>query len=356
MAEAIITRSTVIPEDVLNPIYPVEGRHVILATLKTDKGSIVQDYEINCTDGSTVYNYKTDMNGQVKFSCNSGSANIYVSNVFNGAQYIDFPCFWTNVSAPVGDTSRLNITLPQQRFTEFITSKIFKCIENRVVDNIILVGGGGGGGSGYNMEYSDDNYENVGGGGGGSGYMNIYNGPINLEKNNIYNIFIGSGGVGGKPRSDVSGGAGANGNSGGTTSLLNMSMSAKGGWGGHYAWKNSTPSGGAGGLGSGGSGSSGVPTNGTNSSINFAGGGGGGGGHYYSSYSNTGNGGSPYGGRGTLYSSSASISSKVAKDGTRGGGGGGGGAAFSVKAYGGYNEVEGKNGGSGLMRINLNFD
>lgn len=365
MAEAIITRSTLIPEDVLNPIYPVEGRHVILATLRTDKGSIVQDYEINCTDGSAVYNYKTDMNGQVKFSCNSGSANIYVSNVFNGVQYIDFPCFWTNVSAPVGDTSRLNINLPQQKFTEFITNKNFKVMENRTASDIILVGGGGGGGSGY---YDGDVYGF--GGGGGGGCINVYTDEAfntKFIKNNIYRFYVGSGGSGGYTRNIVSRN---NGNSGGTSYIENMNMSASGGSGGKYSvFGNYTKYGlnngyyGAGGIGELGNGGIGMWSRdsydctheasiGEDSSVNFAGGGGGGGARYTSNTSNIykTDGGKPYGGKGALFTSRINWSTYSASSGSRGGGGGGG------YCYSNNDLSSGGGGGSGLMRINLNFD
>ena len=87
MAEAIMVRSTVIPDEVLHPIYPLDGYHKILVTYRTDKGGVVQGYNISCNDGSSTYTYSTNEQGQVLFTCNSGAANIFINNNFNGVQF-----------------------------------------------------------------------------------------------------------------------------------------------------------------------------------------------------------------------------------------------------------------------------
>ena len=356
MAEAIITRQTVIPEDVLNPIYPVEGRHVIVATMKTDLGTIMQNYPISCKDGSSSYTYKTNESGQVKFSCASGAANIFINNIVDGKQYVDFKSAWKNIDAPVGGTSRVNIAISRQtEFTEFLSNSNFTVIENRSISSIIIVGGGGGGSIGKTYDYSgDSDYWWWAGGGGGGGYFNWYNNPsVQLIRNNIYQFQTGIGGA--------AGGMNTNGFTGGTSVIKNMNMSAIGGNGGTcYSGSRFTnySIGGVGGSGNGGNGgkvtrpySDKIPgNNGESSPLAFAGGGGGAGGFGYNP--GGGYGGTPYGGTGGIYSTGTGDPKRNSTDGTRGGGGGGGFAWGTVND--GYASLA-SNGGNGLMRITLKF-
>lgn len=356
MGEAFITRQTKIPEEVLNPIYPVEGRHVIVATVKTDLGTIMQNYPVSCKDGSNTYTYKTNESGQVKFSCASGAANIFINNIVDGKQYVDFKSAWKNIDAPVGGTSRVNIAINRQtEFTEFLSNSNFTVIENRNISSIIVVGGGGGGSSGITYEYSgDSDYWWWAGAGGGGGYFNWYNNPsVQLIRNNIYQFQTGIGGA--------AGGMDTNGSTGGTSVIKNMNMSAIGGGGGTcYAgsrWTNYSI-GGTGGTGNGGYGgkvsrpySDTIPgNNGESSPLAFAGGGGGAGGYGYNP--GGGYGGTPYGGTGGIYSTGKSDPKRDSTAGTRGGGGGGG---FAWGQTGDDYARLASGGGNGLMRITLKF-
>lgn len=354
MGEAIISRATAIPDEVLNPIYPVEGRHVMVVTLRDYNGAIMQDYEINCKDGTATYNYKTNESGQVKFSCNSGSANIFVNNKINGVRYFDFNQTWFNISAPVGDVSRINCNLSKSSgFADFESSGSFASIEPVIVSNLILVGGGGGGGFSWVIDDGDGGYYDTGGGGGGAGYMNFYT-KILFEKNKIYNLQIGYGGDGGKLPSNAY--QFITSKSGGTSYIVGTSYSAVGGSGGGYGSNGGQK--GIGGLGNGGNGTPNytrLPINsfyGQDSSIDFAGGGGGGGANYHVNIRSCAIGGSPYGGKGGIYGAFEGSTESAATQGSRGGGGGGAAATYTVRNYAGGLQ-NGARGGNGIMRIYL---
>lgn len=347
MAEAVLTRSTTIPEEVLNPIYPVNGYHVILVTVRTNERSIVQGYPVRCTDGLTNYDYYTNDKGQVKFSCNSGSANIFINNICNGITYIDFHPSWTNVGAPIGDVSRINIVLNNQPISELLSSCSFSTIEDRTINTVYIVGGGGGGGSGGEYDVSDGSWKGCGGGGGGAGYMNNYYNK-KFIRNNTYKFISGAGGHGGYAPVDYS--LGNNGNSGGTSYIENMNISAIGGQGGkHYIGSKLTNA--KGGLGNG---SIATPAemrdqdsnkfnNGANSPVTFAGGGGGSG--VRSRNGITTIGGTPYGGGGAMYKGGGGDRKSII--GQRGGGGGGGWGAGDVWTY----TSPGATGGAGMVRF-----
>lgn len=315
MGECIITRAAGEAEAAL-PISP--GYHTVGVTLRDPFGKIMVNWPVNCIDGSSTYNYKTNEKGQTIFMVNSGSANIFVNNYgSDGIEYIDLPTCWTNIDAPAGLSTKVNINLNNGTvFHEFIANKVFGLYYDRNISNLILVGGGGGGGSTHTSD-SDETHA----GGGGAGYMNQYN-NINLINGN-YNFIVGAGGGGGIYNSKYNWGIGF---AGGTSYIYNTSYSAIGGKGG-----GSNGAGGAGGLGKGGN----SKTNGTNSPVNFAGGGGGGSG-WLQNFS----GGSPYGGRGG-YSSAWS--------GSRGGGGG------AIRASGTESTSSAGSGGAGLIRINIQY-
>ena len=330
MGEALISRTGGggSDSDVMIPVTP--GYHTVLVTLKDYENGILGGFPLSCKDGTSFYNYNTNEKGQCLFVCNSGSANILANNYNGSYQYLDFNSKWTNIDAPVGLTSRVNIVLDKgPTGYDFTASKNFTFLKDRVC-NLYLVGGGGGGGCG---DYYDDGDRDVDlrGGGGGAGYLSNY---INqtMNQNKLYKLFVGSGGRGGR-----AGGLYLNPQSssaGGTTYIENTSYSARGGSGGgepdYYSGN-----GGAGGLGSG----AGRSNPAGSSSVSFAGGGGGGG-NYPSA-------GSPYGGRG------ATTAEGQGANGSRGGGGGGG-YGFSWTATEDWSGRGGW-GGAGVMRINITY-
>ena len=108
MAECIISRASIPGEaETIIPITP--GYHTILVTVRDYKGGLMQNYPINCKDGSKYYNYTTNEKGQAMFVTNSGAANIYATNVLSGYTYIDFDTQWKNIDAPVGLNTKDNI-------------------------------------------------------------------------------------------------------------------------------------------------------------------------------------------------------------------------------------------------------
>lgn len=334
MAEAIITRASGEVEDPL-PISPTS--HTIGVTLKDPDGKLMVNWPVTCKDGTLTYSYTTNAKGQTIFMCNSGAANIFVNNYNGSAQILDMDASWTNIDAPVGLSTKVNINLKSDTsFHDFPSNKIFEFWKDRTIDNLILVGGGGGGG----VWWKGRNYY-LGGCGGGSGYMSQYN-NIKFNKG-IYNFVSGKGGEGG-----VCDSKSQPGNAGGTSYIVNTSYSANGGMGG--AGEASNYNMGIGGLGNG---SKNCYSNGDRSPVDFAGGGGAGGKYFDSanaptnaSYDCGGNGGYPYGGGSPFTYLTQSTHGSPGK---RGGGGGGG------RVYGSAGYSRGGDGGSGLMRINIHY-
>ena len=318
MGEALISRAGggTGSTEVEIPVIP--GYHSVLVSVNLEDGDPLMNYPIVCKDGSQNYNYSTNNKGQVLFTCNSGSANIFVSNVntANSTMYIDLVYSWYNVAAPIGSTSKVNINMGNHRtnLTDLTSSRKFTVSKN-ITANINIVGGGGGGSQG----------------GGGAGYMNNYP-NYKLIKNNVYTFTAGSGGY--PPSSNSK----PNGGTGGTSVVAGTNMSAIGGTGGEGSAYDGR--GGKGGLGNGGM--SGMrPTAGTDSPVSFAGGGGGG--QSSGVGIRGGSGGSPYGGRGAWETDSGSA--MHAGNGSRGGGGGG-------SDYWYYHTLSGV-GGTGMLRIQI---
>ena len=321
MAEAIVSRYTHIPEDVMDPIPVTPSTHGIKVTLKDPEGMAMVDWPINCKDGSNWYNYKTNEKGQTIFSITSGAANISINNYNGQYQILDFNAKNINVDAPIGMTTRLNVQLDHgANFYDFERSKLFEFRYQRT-GNIAIVGGGGGGGGGDSTGSDDGSIETLGAGG-GAGYMNTYN---DQALSGQYNFIVGAGGAGGQ--------RGNYGGAGGTSYIVNTSYRANGGGGGEGGWTGRF-SGGKGGLGNGGNGGEyDTNYNGGKSPVNFAGGGGAGG-------SSRGKGGSPYG-------ANSNASGQQGLPGSRGGGGSGSGILTFGSSY------TGGRGGSGLLRINI---
>lgn len=310
MGEAIISRYSGEPEAVI-PTIP--GYHTLLVTLRDYNGDLLKDLYLNCKDGSTWYNYKTNEKGQVMYTCNSGSANItFPNNISNGLKILGLNQTVMNVDAPIGMTSKVNMNIPKGPEYYDLTATTNFMILNKECDiNIVGAGGGGGCGSGWS-----DRGTLFSSGGGGAGYMNNYG---NIRMNGEYKFIPGTGGAGmSMSYSDT-------GKTGGTSYIENTNMSAIGGTGGGV---NSR---GYGGLGNGG-----YSSIGENSPVNFAGGGG-----SHAGYGQVLNGGYPYGG--------TSGWSKVPGAGSRGGGGG---ASYWYS----YNYTyPGARGGDGMMRIKIHY-
>lgn len=322
MGEAIISRASIPGEaETTVPITP--GYHTILVTVRDYKNGLMQNYPINCKDGSSTYNYTTNEKGQAMFVTNSGAANIYATNVLSGYTYIDFDAQWTNIDTPVGLSTKVNIILSHNKTSSrrYTSNANIAVLYNHKLSNLILVGGGGGGYGGYSVKDKDGDREIYNGYGGGSGYMNQIN---TAYINGKYDIFIGNGGAGGGGDS-YSGNARA----GGTTSFINYY--ATGGSAGNRTNR------GIGGLGNGG-GEYGVKAE--NSPVTFAGGGGGAGGEYDEINRA---GGKPYGGNGGYIYGTTKI---LPKNGGIGGGGGAGGASS-------YGRLNGGSGGSGIVMFNI---
>lgn len=316
MSEALITRAGGGSDgDVVIPVTP--GYHTILVTLRDYDGKVVPNFPLPCNDGSTSYNYKTNEKGQTLYVCNSGAANIYLNNSIFGYRMIDFSSKWTNVDAPVGLTSKININMDKAPLLHEFTSSISFGFLNPKVCNLNIVGGGAGGAT---CTGDSDGWD--WGWGGGSGYMNNYPNQ-NFESNRSYQFVAGAGGrygywTAGGPSYVTAPGAG------GTSYISGTNYSAIGG------------SGTTGGLGNGGSGYSANDRQGENSPVNFAGGGG-----SIGSLS----GGYPYGGRGG-FKDGSDIRNRPSA-GSRGGGGGG------VLMYDKYGSINASNGGTGMMRIEI---
>ena len=387
MAEAILVRSTTIPEEILNPIYPSESYHKVLVTLRNEDGVAITNAYLNCKDGSTNYNYKTNEKGQCLFTVNSGAANILATNNIEGYIYPDILNTWMNIDAPVGEVTRVNLVHNKQTSPiDFTSSKIIRFMSTRELD-LYLIGGGGGGGAGWFKWFNSDYEGQWGyGGGGGGGNYNLYNNIV-FEGGNNYNFQAGAGGA--KRRyvvinywrfnnangyltntSDIQ-----NGGAGGTSYIVGTEYSATGGQGGkanfstgytsdRHHWATSVA---IGGTGNGGYGRGwNALSDGSTSPLSFAGGGGGaavGNKYYMAKYGRNndqgdyGFGGSPYGGNGCSTNYQTSVSVFKADSGSRGGGGGGGGFENSW-----YNDLtdnfdvlngilDSGSGGAGMMRI-----
>ena len=295
------------------------------------------------------------------FTCNSGSANVYVTNIIDGVIYRDIANTWMNVDAPVGSVSKKTFIHNKSSYIEFTSSGIINTLCNRTV-NLHIVGGGGGGAGGF--WWRDDGTNLVkNGGGGGSGFMNNWLGiTLNAGK---YNFQAGAGGAGGQTNwwtsSNPNFNSATDGGAGGTSYIVGTDFYAIGGnggngWGpGQYESRNNANVS-LGGLGNGGyMGWAILEEMGgmyftqwitaENSPVSFAGGGGGMGNANGSGWAINGRGGWPYGGHSGYYheGNSSYIS---ATSGTRGGGGGG-----AIGSRGGRAQVG--NGGMGLIRINI---
>lgn len=340
MGEAIITSRSAAQEEAV-PVVP--GYHTVLVTLRDYQGKLLKDYPINCKDGDSWYNYKTNETGKALFTCNSGKANISVNNMVDGYRYLDFPNYNMNCDCPIGGQTRLAFNIPKTTTLNFSfgpgTSQI-RFLHNQECSGYIV--GGGGGGSYYSGGWVSSKSA-----GGGGGYLNYIN-NCTFKANDNISIVVGWGGRGG---TDV----GKPGNTGGTSYISNYSYSANGGQGGNTTL-------GRGGIGFG----NGAYSEGrwssypqiskfiapTNSGSSIAGGGGGAAAQPLTSDSSNSNyvKGYPFGGF-PAYGSMYGPWSKA----TSGSNPGGGGAGSCTDGGGSWSNCVGPggNGGSGICKLNM---
>ena len=237
-----MSRSTLIPDEVLNPINPVNGYCVLVVRVKDFNNNPINGLRITCDAGGNSYTYNTNEKGATLFTINSLSANIFLNNYLNnGVRICDYSYAWkNNIEAPIGTVQNLNYQLSRLTRTTLYPNDDGRYIfrdANSV--NINISGGGGGGGGGvYIYGMYIDQYAN--GGNGGNGYNKIVN-NIRVSKDTSYGAYIGSGGRGGmtdKAQQDYAwilyDCRGGTGGTGGSTSFLGYS--AAGGTGGTGAY------------------------------------------------------------------------------------------------------------------------
>lgn len=319
MGEAIITRAGGGEADTVIPITP--GYHTIRCTISDFEGKRVPEgVYVNCKDGTRWYNYKTNASGQVMFVCNSGSANLNISNNVNGIRFLDFNTCLYNIDAPIGLTTDLKINLNKGSTKYNInTNSTIRFVQNRLTE-VAMIGGGQGGYNGTGSFWSDRDPVKYGNGGNAGWYKENKN--MQFIGGTYYNCYIGQ-------RGSIGGG------SGGTTYIANTDMSAAGGGPGGTnagAGANSNSANGKGGDG----------VNGL----------GGGGGYFITQFEgpNVGtSGGSPYGGHGCYWHYEGSTVWYMPAGSGRGpGGGGGGGQSNDNNPNGGY-------GANGIIIINIKY-
>ena len=336
MAECIIARGGGRSDGGSSGPPIIADKHTILVTVTDSNNQVINDLSVHCKDGDNWYNYHTNDKGQVLFVTNSGAANITAFNYsLNGNwQIIDQGTTTVDIEAPVGLSTIKNINLPfiaSQNYTSMSgtigTAALFTGNCRVLVAshaNLFLGGAGGGGSASYYAKDSSDIY----GSGGGGGGITIAN-NIEMNRNSMYKLFVGTGGAG----------TGYTGGTGGTTS--GFGYTAIGGRGG------SNRTGGAEGTGTyGGGNGAGWSNAGSASKYSNWGGGGG------SGYAGYHNGYSPGGGNGGEWTEQ--IGGDYYQRATNGfpgrNGGGGGGGALSSTSAGGKGYSGGK-GGDGKISI-----
>lgn len=260
MGEALISRTSTIPDEVLNPINPVEGYCVLVPTIFDSSGKPIESCKVTCIDGDRTFTYNTNSKGKVLFTVNSGSVNLFINNSYaNNSIMLDQRSAWYNqTEAAIGTVSNQNFTLEYQGSVNVTKNGNYAFVVTNFISGVIA--GAGGGGGGWNKAYDSEYgwmYGNGGrGGSGGSPTLNNFA----VSKNATYRFIIGSGGYAGSDNYNVGGfprGASAGG-SGGTTTAFNRSATGGGGGPVCYLSPWSTPTVGSGtSYGSGGYGGAG---------------------------------------------------------------------------------------------------
>ena len=248
MGEAILTRTTTIPDEILNPINPVPGACILNFKVVDSDNKPVGGMPVTCKDGSLTYTYNTNDTGIVRFTTNSGQCNLTFSNTLNNkVRVLDHALHTHNMyEAPVGtvvnDTIKLNylssatIDSGQSGNAIFLTSKFA---------DLNLGAGGGGGGGAVNGQLrwgSDEGWESVhlSGGGGGRGQGTHHN-NIAVEINHVYSYYSGKGGKGGSwaMSTEYATTSGGTGGTGGSSYFGSYScIGGGGGTGGKARWES----------------------------------------------------------------------------------------------------------------------
>lgn len=230
MGEALISRAGGSSGETVEVIDPVAGICIVVPTLYDSAGNIINNACINCKDGSAWYNYVTNNKGQIRFSTNSGTVNLYVPNRLNNGLYMfdQAELHKNGIAAPVGTVVNINLNLSRLNSYSISGSRWGQFRQTSKVS--IELGGGGGGGSGgtdsHNGQMTSD--QQYGAGGGGGEYKTVANVPVTCLIN--YYAAVGSGGSGGS--------WGSSGGSGGTSSFVGHS--ALGGGGGQWGDRECT--------------------------------------------------------------------------------------------------------------------
>lgn len=240
MGESLLSRSTLIPEEILNPIDPVAGYCVMVIRVKDYNNKPIPGLRVTCNAGTQALNYNTNEKGAVMFTINNGMANIFLNNFLNNnVRICDYGARWVNsVEAPVGTVQNINYQLNRLSNTNLTSGNYNYIFRDTSSINFVLSGGGGGGGGGGYVEYNTSSGWRAYGGDGGRGYTNKqYN--IAIDKNQIYVLNLGAGGRGGRGNTAKGTAEGSNGYSGSTSVF--MGFYAAGGSGGErgIAYKGS---------------------------------------------------------------------------------------------------------------------
>lgn len=238
MGEALISRSTLIPDEVLNPIYPTTGYCTLVVTVLDRENKPFPNIMTQCNANGTLLNYSTNDKGKVKFVINSGIANISILNRINDngqecllGDYLNI--IHRNIAAPIGDVVNINLQANTSRpswlnIDIWYDNVIFW--DAKRVDGILQGAGGGGGGATWIAPYLD---AYAMGGNGGNGYKIEFN-NFHVDRFNKYKAYTGYGGFGGTACSgnylEYKAHKANNGSTGATTRFANYS--APGGAGG----------------------------------------------------------------------------------------------------------------------------
>ena len=232
MGEALLSRSTIIPDEILNPIDPIPGICILVVEALDDDNKPIQNLKVGCIDGTMVYNYTTNEKGKTRFSTNSGQVNVVLYNVVdNGTKIMDYVTTNYNaVEAPVITVQNKSFKLNYRNYASFGVMGIDNFIfitANRINFNLAAAGGGGTGACVVQgWSYSD-------GWSGGRGGNLVKNNFV-IEHNQIYSVSVGGGGRGGSngwvwdPESSNGARCGAGG-SGGTSTAFGQSCTGGGG-------------------------------------------------------------------------------------------------------------------------------
>lgn len=281
MAEALLSRSTTIPDEILNPIDPVPGYCVLVVKVKDYDNKSIPGLKITCTAGTQNLTYNSNEKGAVMFTINNGMANIFLNNFLNNnVRICDYGFRWeNNIEAPVGTVQNIEYQLTRLTSTNLTSGNFNYIFKDTKFVSINLSGGGGGAGGGAYLNYGSTRpmYGSSSGGAGGAGYTAIKD-NISVSNGRIYNLSVGAGGRGGTGitgRTSSDGRTASSGHTGGTTKFDNI-LSASGGSGGtggghNYSIGFFDGSSGSGGNGaSGGYGSSGDGGNGSSGWIRIS--------------------------------------------------------------------------------------